>query len=225
MPTYLITGGNRGLGLEFARQLSKRSGVTIIATARDVARATDLARLVHQVLPLDVQDEESIRVLGKRLADRPIDVLINNAGVSSDQKTVESLTQAELRRVFDVNAFGPMLVARHVLAGLRAGERKTVFNITSLLGSIAGNSGGSSYAYRASKAALNMFTVSLANELRGEGFTCVAVHPGWVQTDMGGPSAPLTVEQSVTAMLKILDGLKPGDTGRFFDHDGTTIPW
>lgn len=225
MPTYLLTGGNRGLGLEFARQLSKRDGVTIIATARDVGRATDLARLVHQVLPLDLQDEDSIRELGLRLSDRPIDVLINNAGVSSDQKTVTSLTQAELRRVFDVNAFGPMLMTRHVLAGLRAGERKMVFNITSVLGSIAGNSGGSSYAYRASKAALNMLTVSLANELRGEGFTCVAVHPGWVQTDMGGPGAPLTVEQSVTAMLKLLDGLKPDDTGRFFNYDGATIPW
>lgn len=225
MPTYLITGGNRGLGLEFARQLSKREGVTLIATARDVAKATDLARLVHEMIPLDLQDEESIRELGKRLGDRPIDVLINNAGVSSDQKTVASLTQAELRRVFDVNAFGPMLVTRHLLAGLRAGTRKTVFNITSVLGSIAGNSGGSSYAYRASKAALNMLTVSLANELRGEGFTCVVVHPGWVQTDMGGPSAPLTVEQSVTAMLKLLDGLKPADTGRYFNHDGASIAW
>lgn len=225
MPTYIITGGNRGLGLEFARQLSKREGVTLIATARDVAKATDLARLVHEVIPLDLQDEESIRELGKRLGDRPIDVLINNAGVSSDQKTVASLTQAELRRVFDVNAFGPMLVTRHLLAGLRAGSRKTVFNITSVLGSIAGNSGGSSYAYRASKAALNMLTVSLANELRGEGFTCVVVHPGWVQTDMGGPSAPLTVEQSVTAMLKLLDSLKPADTGRYFNHDGASIAW
>lgn len=225
MPTYLITGANRGLGLEFARQLSKREGVTILATAREPAKATELARLVHEVIALDVQDEASIAALGQKLRDRPVDVLINNAGVSSDQKTVESLTQAELRRVFDINAFGPMLVTRAAMPALRVGQGRKVFNITSMLGSIANNSGGSSYAYRASKAALNQLTVSLANELRSDGFTCVVVHPGWVKTDMGGPSAPLTTEQSVAAMLKLLDGLKPGDSGKYFNYDGGTLPW
>ncbi len=227
MPTYLITGANRGIGLEFARQLSRRPETTIIATARRPSEATELSRLVHEVHALDVADEGGISALGARLKDRPggIDVLINNAGVSSDQKSIGSLTQAELRRVFDINAFAPMLLTRAVLPCLRAGTRRTVFNITSALGSIAGNTGGSSYAYRASKAALNMLTVSLSHELRGEGFCCVVAHPGWVQTDMGGTQAPLTPEQSVSAMLKVIDGLKPEDTGRFFNYDGKPIAW
>jgi NAD(P)-dependent dehydrogenase (short-subunit alcohol dehydrogenase family) len=225
MTTYLITGANRGLGLEFARQLSKRPDTTIIATARQPEKATDLARLVHQVLPLDVTDADSLRALAVTLKDRPIDVLINNAGVSSEVKSVAKLDLAELQRVFAINAFGPMLVTGAVLENLRAGRRKTVFNITSQLGSIASNTGGSSYAYRASKTALNQLTVSLSHELKAEGFTCVAVHPGWVQTDMGGKNAPLTTEVSIAAMLRVIDDLKPEDTGKFLNYDGAPLPW
>ena len=225
MTTYFITGANRGLGLEFARELSKRADTTIIATAREPEKATDLARLVHDVLPLDVADPASLAALKDKLKDRPIDVLINNAGVSSDAKAIADLELAELQRVFAVNAFGPLLTARALLPNLRAGKGKTVFNITSMLGSIAGNKGGSSYPYRGSKAALNMLTVCLANELRAEDFTCVVVHPGWVQTDMGGPAAPLTAEQSVTAMLKTLDSLKKEDSGKFFNYDGKHMDW
>lgn len=226
MPTYLITGANRGLGLEFARQLSTRGKDTVIlGTAREPDKATDLARLVHEVLPLDVADPESHRALADRLGDRPVDVLLNNAGVSSDAKTLESLTMEELRRVFAVNAFAPLLITKAILKNLRAGGGKLVFNITSQLGSIANNTGGSSYPYRASKTALNQLTVSLANELRGEGFTCVMVHPGWVKTDMGGPNATLTPEQSIGGMLTLMDGLKPADSGKFFDYSGKILPW
>lgn len=227
MTTFLITGAGRGLGLELARQLSRRPGATIIATARRPDGAPELPGLAHEVHALDVADEEAIRALGERLRDRPggIDVLINNAGVSSEHRSVGALTQAELRRVFDINAFAPILLTRALLPCLRAGKRRTVVNITSVLGSIAGNSGGSSYPYRASKAALNMLTVSLAHELKPEGFCCVAVHPGWVRTDMGGAHAPLSAQQSVGAMLSLIDGLKPGDSGRFLSHDGETIAW
>jgi NAD(P)-dependent dehydrogenase (short-subunit alcohol dehydrogenase family) len=225
MTTYFITGANRGLGLEFARQLSKRPETTIIATAREPEKAGELARLVHDVVPLDVASESSIAGLRERVKDRPIDVLINNAGVSGKAKTVAELGLEELQRVFGINAFGPMLVTRALLANLRAGKRKTVFNITSQLGSIANNTGGSTYSYRASKTALNQLTVSMANELRPEGFCCVVVHPGWVQTDMGGPNAPLTVEQSVTAMLKVLDGLTGGESGKFLNYDGKGMAW
>lgn len=219
MPTYLITGANRGLGLEFARQLSTRKDQTrIIATAREVEKATDLARLVHDVIPLDVADAASIARLSDLLKDRPIDVLINNAGVGSKGGPIEKLDPEELRHVFAVNAIGPMLVSKALLPNLRAGQRKTIFSITSQLGSITNNNGGSSYAYRGSKAALNMMTVSMSHELRKEGFTCVVAHPGWVQTDMGGANAPLKPEQSI-------DGLRPQDTGKFFNYDGTTLPW
>ncbi len=226
MTTYFITGANRGLGLEFARQLSARKGETrIIATAREPKKATELAGFAQEVLPLDAADPGSIEGLAGLMQGRPIDVLINNAGISSRTNSVETLDAADLERVFAVNSIGPMLVTRALLKSLRAGTRKTVFNITSMLGSIAGNSGGSSYGYRASKAALNMLTVSLSNELRKEGFTCVMAHPGWVQTDMGGSNAPLKPPESIAALLKIIDGLKPEDTGKFFNYDGKILPW
>lgn len=226
MPTYLITGANRGLGLEFARQLSTRKDDTrILATAREPEKATELARLVHDVIPLDVADPASIEKLADHVKDRPIDVLINNAGISSKNNSIEKLDAEELRQVFAVNAIGPMLVTRAILKNLRAGSRKTVFNITSQLGSIGNNHGGSSYGYRGSKAALNMLTVTLANELKKEGFTCVVAHPGWVQTDMGGPNATLKPEESIAALLKLIDGLKPEDTGKFFNYDGKPMPW
>jgi NAD(P)-dependent dehydrogenase (short-subunit alcohol dehydrogenase family) len=224
MATYLITGANRGIGLEFARQLAARDQ-TVLGTARDPAKAADLARLAHQVLTLDVADPVSVRSLREQIKDRPVDVLINNAGVSSQSKSIATLDAAELQQVFMVNAIGPMLVTQSVLPNLRAGQRKLVFSITSQLGSIGNNSGGSSYGYRGSKAALNMLSKCLANELRPDGFTAVVCHPGWVQTDMGGPSATLTPERSVKDMLALMDRLKPEDTGKFFSHDGSTLPW
>src|SRR5262249_36629772 len=154
---------------------------------------------------LDVADPASIERLTDHVKDRTIDVLINNAGVSSKSNSVEKLDPEDLHQAFAVNAIGPMLVTRALLKNLRAGQRKTVFNITSQLGSIANNRGGSSYGYRGSKAALNMMTVCLANELRKDGFTCVVAHPGWVQTDMGGPNAPIKPEESIAALLKPID--------------------
>ena len=226
MATYLITGANRGLGLEFARQLSQRKDDTkILATAREPEKAVELQRLVHDVYPLDVADPKSIEKLAEHLKEQPIDVLINNAGVSSKSNSIAALEEADLQTVFTVNAIGPMLVTKAALKNLRAGSRKIVFNITSQLGSITNNKGGSSYGYRGSKAALNMMTVSLSNELKKDGFTCVVAHPGWVQTDMGGPNATLKPEESIAGLLKIIDGLKAEDSGKFFNYDGTMLPW
>jgi NAD(P)-dependent dehydrogenase (short-subunit alcohol dehydrogenase family) len=224
MATFLITGANRGIGLEFATQLAAK-GQTVLGTARRPDEATELSRVAHQVIAMDALDPESIGALGEHVKNRPIDVLINNAGVSSEGRSVETLEAAELQRVFQINTFAPMLVVRALLPNLRAGERKKVLSITSQLGSIANNTGGSSYAYRGSKAALNMLNRSLANELRGQGFTCIVAHPGWVRTDMGGPNAPLSPENSVRDLLALLERVGPDDTGKFFNHDGSTLPW
>lgn len=224
--TYLITGASRGIGFEFVTQLVAR-GDSVIAAVRSPESSPGLMALQKhiRVLTLDVTSTASIEALAVALGPTPIDVLINNAGVSSTSKSVEHLDAAEMHRVFHVNAIAPMIVAKSVLKNLRIGKRKTIFNITSQLGSIANNTGGSSYAYRASKAALNQLNRSLANELAPDGFTCVAVHPGWVRTDMGGQQAPLSPEQSVAAMLKTMDALTPAKNGAFLNYDGTPLPW
>jgi len=222
--TYLITGASRGIGLEFVRQLTTR-GDRVLATARDTRKAGDLAKTPARVLNLDVSSTTSISSLSDQVRAEPIDIMINNAGVSATSKSITSVTAEELQGVFLINSIAPMLVARTVLPNLRAGKRKLIVNISSQLGSITNNRGGFSYGYCASKAALNMLTVSLANELKPEGFCCIALHPGWVKTDMGGPGAPLSPEQAVGHMLATIDKLVASDTGKFLQYDGRTLPW
>lgn len=220
----LITGANRGIGLELARLMAHR-GDAVIGTTRQASEATELTALGVTVMPLDVLDPSSIDALGAALAGRPIDVLVNNAGVSSDSKTLASCTAAELARVLATNATGPVLVARALMPSLEAGGRRVIVNISSQLGSIRNNAGGSSYGYRASKAALNMLTTCMANELRPAGFTCVAMHPGWVRTRMGGEQAPILPPDAAARILARIDGFGPPDSGAFVDLDGRPLPW
>lgn len=224
MTTVLVTGANRGIGLEFVHQLTSR-GDTIFATARAGSDTTALRATGATIIPLEVSDSESVEKLAAAVRGLHIDVLINNAGVSSTSNSLAACTQEELQRVLTINSIGPVLVARSVVPAMKWGGRKLIVNITSVLGSIGGNAGGSSYGYRASKAALNMFTVCMAHELRTEGFTCVAMHPGWVQTDMGGKKAPLTPPKAVESMIGVIDRLTAADSGRYLNYDGATIEW
>jgi NAD(P)-dependent dehydrogenase (short-subunit alcohol dehydrogenase family) len=221
---YVVTGANRGIGLAFARELSAR-GDLVIATARHPAKATELAALSVRVEPLDVADMEGVAALRRRLAGQPIDVLINNAGIGKAGPGIEQLPMDDLESHFRVNAIGPVALTRALLPNLRAARRRTVVNLSSGLGSISGNKDGGWYAYRASKAALNQLTRTMAAELAGESFICISISPGWVQTDMGGSGATLSPGQSVAAMLKVIDRLRPADTGRFLDHRGKDVPW
>lgn len=223
MSTWLVTGANRGIGLELVRQLAA-AGERVIATSRQPDSAAELGRLAARVVALDVALPASIDLLPKHI-DEPIDVLINNAGVSSTSNALSACTPDEFARVFAINSTGPILVARALIDRLRAGRRKAIVHITSQLGSIANNTGGSSYAYRASKAALNQLNRSLAAELTKEAFTCVAIHPGWVRTDMGGPQAPLTPPQSAEHILRTIAALSPADSGKFLNYDGVPLPW
>ncbi len=222
--SYLITGVNRGIGLEFARQLAAR-GDTVLGTAREPETAAEAAKVVSRLIRLDVTDPAALAALGAALGDAPIDVLINNAGVSSSSKTLADCTAQELQRVFMVNSTAPILVAQAALDLIARGKRRLIVNVTSQLGSISTNTGGSSYAYRASKAALNMLTRSMANELGPRGFICVALHPGWVRTDMGGANAPLVPARAVAALLRLVDRFDASDNGRFLNFDGATLPW
>jgi NAD(P)-dependent dehydrogenase (short-subunit alcohol dehydrogenase family) len=224
--TMIVTGASRGIGLEMCRVLATR-GDRVIATARATTPALAELASAHgvEVMELEVTDAGSINALAKRLSGRPIDALINNAGVSSTAKSISELTMEELQRVFAINASAPMLVAAALLPNLRLGARKVVMNISSQLASIANNKGGSTYPYRASKTALNQLTVCMANELRADGFCCVCVHPGWVKTDMGGPNAPLLPPESAGYLIRLLDGLTPAKSGSFLNYDGATMPW
>ncbi|HUD70872.1 MAG TPA: SDR family oxidoreductase [Dongiaceae bacterium] len=226
--TVLITGANRGLGLEFARQY-RAAGWKVIGTARKPDEAADLKALGEgvRVVSLDVTRPESVAALTAALGKEPIDLLINNAGqgVGFEGGSLGALKIDDFDRVMQVNAVGPVRVTQALLPNLRAGKGKTIVGISSVLGSIAANRDGGFYGYRESKAALDMFMRGIAAELKGDGFICIALIPGWVKTDMGGPDAPLTPEQSVTGMRKVLDGLKPEDTGKFWSYDGSNIPW
>jgi len=206
------------------RQLTA-AGNKVIATTRNRADAAALNQTSARVIDLDVSDPSSIAGLAERVGPDAIDVVINNAGVSSETKSLANCSAAELQRVFMVNATAPVLVAAAVLENVKKGGRKLIVNISSQLASIRNNTGGSSYAYRGSKAALNMLTACMANELRPQGITCVALHPGWVKTDMGGEKAPMSPEQSARFILLQAASFGLGDSGSFRNYDGSTLPW
>ena len=223
-PTVLITGANRGLGLEFARQYHQ-AGYQVIATARKPDAADELNALGVRVEQLDVADAGSVSGLAERLGELQLDILINNAGIGGRVRSLEDVDFSTIERIIAVNTLGPMRVTQALLGGLRKGDRKIIVNITSSMGSIERNTRGGGYGYRESKAALNMFTRTIAAELRPEGFRCITMSPGWVKTDMGGPNARLTPAESIAGMIKVIDGLTGQDSGEFFNHNGERLPW
>ena len=222
--TVLITGANRGIGLELARQYAA-AGWQVIGTARNPDSADELRSLEIQILQLDVTDQESVDRLADALGNHSIDVLINNAGILPMAVSITDIDMDAFNRTLAVNTVGPVRVTRALLPYLRQGTLKKIINVSSNLGSLANNTEGRFYGYRESKAALNMFTRSLAAELRTEQFICISLHPGWVQTDMGGANATLTVQDSVSGIREVVEGLKPADNGTFWSHDGTQLPW
>ncbi len=223
-PTVLVTGANRGIGLEYARQLSDQ-GYRVIGTARNPAQANELAAIADRVEALDVADAASVADLAKRLEGEAIDILINNAGVFDRGDTrIDKVDFAQMEQTLAINTLGPLRVIQALLPNLRLGQRKLIVSMSSQLGSIE-LSNGSWYAYRTSKAALNQINKILSAELGPEGFVCVVVHPGWVRTDMGGAAATYTPKESVAGLLEVIEKLGPKDNGHFYDFKGETIPW
>jgi NAD(P)-dependent dehydrogenase (short-subunit alcohol dehydrogenase family) len=218
MPTVLITGANRGIGLEFARQYSA-DGWDVVATVREHSPEID-ARNVR-VERLDMRDLDAIAAFGEQLDS--LDLLIANAGTYGPRSPRSGGEGEEWLETFAVNTVGPYLLAQSVLPLVAAREGKLIA-ITSRMGSIDDNTSGGYIAYRSSKTALNSAWKSLALDNRGR-VVCAVLHPGWVQTRMGGRSAPLEPEDSVAQMRKVIDGLGPDDSGGFFSHDGSEIPW
>lgn len=225
---FLVTGANRGLGLEFTKQLLN-AGHQVTATSRNPSEATDLRALESSslsLLALDISKPESVDAFAKALKDAAIDVLINNAGHYSRASVgFDHLNFDGVLHDFAVNAIGTLRVTQALLPNLRRGSAKKIANISSKMGSITDNTSGGSYAYRMSKAAVNMATRSLANDLRSEGFTVLTFHPGWVQTDMGGPNALIEPPESIAGMLKVVDNAGLEQSGRFWDYRGQELPW
>jgi len=226
MPTVLITGANRGIGLEFARQYAA-DGWRVLATCRKPAVATELKAIAGdvQVHALDVRDDEQIPVLAVALAAEAIDVLINNAGVIGPREHSGKMDTDAWLEVFRINSIAPLHMAEAFAEHVERSGRKLIVNITSKMGSIADNTSGGSYVYRTSKAALNMVAKTLAVDLASRGITVVLFHPGWVRTSMGGPGALITAKESVAAMRSKIGTLHQGDSGKFFNYDGRPLPW
>jgi NAD(P)-dependent dehydrogenase (short-subunit alcohol dehydrogenase family) len=223
MPTILITGANRGLGLEFARQY-RRDGWRVIGTVRDLSRATELFDTGAEVHRLDAADEAEIRSLGQQLQGTPIDVLLANAGIYEGPTfSLEATTTELFIETFRINTIGPVLLARELRECVRASEQRKMIAITSKFGSISFNQRVGHYAYRASKAALNAAWHALSLEFTD--LTTVLVSPGWVRTSMGGPQAPLSPEQSATNVRRTIAELRHEDTGCWFDSDGVRVAW
>lgn len=229
----VITGANRGIGLEFTREYLEE-GQRAFALCRHPESAADLSALRREypealtVVPCDVTDEVSVQHAFEDVQARVdgIEVLINNSGTYGRKGgSVRDLDFREMEAAFEVNTLGPLRMTRSFLPLLEAGTNPKVINITSLMGSIHDNGSGGSYAYRLSKAALNMATRNLAHDLKEAEIVCVAVHPGWVKTDMGGPEAPLQVDDSVSNMLRLIDSLDLQHSGGFFNYRGRELPW
>ena len=231
MPTTLITGANRGLGLEFARQYAA-DGWQVCAACRNPKSASELHRLADarghslQILALDVTKPASVKAAAAKLDGLAIDLLLNNAGVGGTRgETIGNIDYKAWAKVLDVNTMGPLRVSEAFVDHVARSGRKLIVTLTSGMGSIVDNTSGGSFAYRSSKAAVNMVMRSLAIDLAPRGITCVVVNPGWVQTDMGGSHATLTPAESVSRLRRLIDNLGPAQSGKFFNHDGREYAW
>lgn len=224
MPTILITGAGRGLGLELARQFAA-AGWETLGTVRDLAKGAAMPK-GSQTFLCDVTDRAALARLARDLKDKPIDVLFCNAGMFGKRgQGVGSVDYDIWAEVMRVNLLAPMACVEALVDRVAASTRRQIVMMSSRLGSIGANATGGEVVYRSSKAALNAVTKSLSIDLRSRGITIVAVHPGWVKTDMGGSGADLTPEQSVAGLKRVVEGLTPASTGRFFNYDGAEIPW
>jgi NAD(P)-dependent dehydrogenase (short-subunit alcohol dehydrogenase family) len=228
MPTIFISGANRGLGLEFARQYAM-AGWHVLAGCRDPSRAAELGSIAGvETIALNVDDPDSIVAAVQAVGERGIDLLLNNAGiygsiVGDSEQTLANVNLDVWGKVFQTNVIGPFALTRALLPRLKAGA--IIGILSSELGSITKNSMGQIYAYRSSKAAVNMVGKSLAIDLAPRGIIVVLLHPGWAHTDMGGPTAPVDPVESIAGLRKVLAAVSPDSSGRFLAWDGREMPW
>lgn len=233
MPTILITGAARGLGREFVRQYAA-AGWQVIACVRDPNAARELASGAVSVQRLDLLEPATVATLARALIGRPIDVLLNNAGTMGSQSFAEHglnvqrfghTDYADWEQIFRVNVFGPMRMAEAFVEHVAASERKVIVTLTSMVGSIGTNRAGGLYGYRSSKAAVNQVMKSMSIDLASRGIIATPIHPGWAKTEMGGATAPVDPVDAVAGVRRVIDGLTPEKAGRFWQFDGSELPW
>jgi len=232
MKRVLITGANRGIGLELVRQ-SLEANDLVFAGCRFPKRARDLHLLedsyphLLRVLTMDVDQESTLDKARDDVEEvvEGLDVLINNAGIYIGKETILDVGAEDLMAAVRVNAVGPILVAQRFLELLRNGKSAKIVNISSEAGSISKMEGFRGYSYFGSKAILNMYTRALAFDKNTDGIIVIALHPGWVRTDMGGSIAPLSVQESAQGILSLIERLTPAHHGKFLTHDGVDHPW
>ena len=231
MPTLLITGANRGIGLELCKQYLNEDW-QVHACCRDVKKAGKLKKLATKhkksliIHELDVTQASQMDALKTALTGKPIDILINNAGVHALGASQFGHTDEKAwDEAVAVNLIAPMKMMEHFTENVALSEKKIIASMSSKMGSMDDNGSGGAYAYRATKAALNAVMVSAAHDLRHLDITALILHPGWVRTDMGGPHGEISVEESAEKLRKILDQCDITDSGKFFDIDGSIIPW
>lgn len=239
MRTVLITGGSRGLGLEFTKQYLEK-GFQVVSASRNSIKSTELQQLKTQydnlltIYQLDVSDKESRHNLYQKISDKigKLDILINNAGIASGNEKFRfrfgELDQDDLSRSFLINAIAPVMIAQKFFPLLEKGTNSVIINITSISGCISKKKGNGStgYGYSSSKAALNMLTKMLSNELKVKNIVVVSLHPGWVKTTMlYTENAPLEPSESISGMIQVIESLEMKSTGKFLDWQGNEIPW
>jgi NAD(P)-dependent dehydrogenase (short-subunit alcohol dehydrogenase family) len=221
MATIVITGANRGIGLELAKQYQSR-GDHVIAAVRE-ASAELSGSDIETIEGVDVTDDASIARLAAALEGRDIDLLINNAGILLARETIEDLDWDGIRRQFEVNALGPLRVTRALLPRLKDGGKIAI--VSSRVGSIADNTSGGRYGYRISKTAVNMAGVCLAHDLRDRAIAVVLLHPGYVRTGLTGMNGDIDADESARGLIARIDETNMERTGTFWHANGTELPW
>lgn len=227
MKTVLITGSNRGIGLEFVKQYNK-VGWNVLACCRNPELATELKKIKNnniEIIKLDLNVIDEIMKLCDQFTGRSIDILINNAGISGTEESFNTVSPETLLTTFHVNTLAPTLIAQGLINSLEIGLSKIIVNISSYYGSIQHYNRTDYTAYQISKTALNSATKNMANSLRSKNIIAISMDPGWVKTDMGGVHADITPYQSVSGMRSVLEKLSLNDSGKFFRYDGSFLPW
>jgi NAD(P)-dependent dehydrogenase (short-subunit alcohol dehydrogenase family) len=222
MPTAVVTGANRGIGLEWVRQLIDKGWDVHAGYRNDEGGLLQTSANHHQ---LDVTSMKSVKAFATSLPDR-VDLLVNNAGVADGRwRSIEDIDHEQVLKVLDINSVGPVRVTQALLSRMDGDDMSTIAMVSSLMGSVEDCTSGRSYAYRASKSALNMFSAAMKNELRDKNISILILHPGWVQTEMGGANATITPLESIAGMIQRVEEQTLELSGRFVQYDGESLPW